>query len=64
MKIFLKIITGICIAFVVVAGIYSIVFRFQHPELTETEVALKFWPVYPVVFVLAILYPFVGRLND
>ena len=41
-----KTVTIVCAAF---AGFATIIYRFEHPKLTETEVFLKLWKMYACI---------------
>ena len=45
MRFFRGVLNALCIAVVVCAVAWTLIYRFSRPELTETELFLALWPL-------------------
>ena len=48
----------------VFAGFATIIYRFENPTLTETQIVIKLWKMYAIVLLITLVSAIVNRLKN
>lgn len=48
----------------VFAGFATIIYRFEHPTLTETQIFIKLWKMYAIVMLVTLVSAILNRLKN
>lgn len=48
----------------VFAGFATVIYRFENPTLTETQIVIKLWKMYAIVLLITLVSAIVNRLKN
>ena len=59
-----KVFRTIAVVAAAFAGFATIIYRFEHPKLTDTEILINLWKMYAVILFLCLVYAVTSRFKN